>query len=1031
MNYMRVIKSNRIWGISAGLCVAMLAVLAACNGLFPIPQPVPGGDRPPRIQITSPTTNITVDAGQPVTIGYEGEDGETAATIRIYVDRDQTPNNGNEIVLRDNIMVGPGVGTGQILWDTTGVTPSTYFVFGVINDGVNAAVTATGLGTVQVVPTGTNPLSNPPALIFLEPEPNLGLSSGDTVTLRYRYRDQDTPVKITLLLDKDLNPTNDDVNNPGDPFGPNTNIIILPSAPRKPDDPVLPPDVPGQPPANIDSIEIRTNPRNFPSTPGGNPLADPTADKLYMFDIDFSQIPVRPDGAPYFFRATIDDGENTPVHVYATGRLTVTGLAAGFVDLRDVGRTVAGAQIQGFSQDERLGTLILDGGDTDNDSINDFMIGGRFASPRNRFQAGGAYLIRGRRKTPFPPDTNGNGRPDQQDSSGNRIDFPLPPPFIAGPFNPAIDNFLGPYQPQHVGRFGGTISINSVGSFYRGITMGMPQAHGSTRPPPALQDPDLPNTNSAGLMSIARLDLTGDGVDDFVFGLPFISDAYEFHDDDPCDGNALYGEGYPNRSCVAPRNDDMVIFRGGSESGPIDQGMVIILSGANDQENDGTANTSAGHTIAADGDGFVFRLFLDAGMAGQFDPDFAIDDEGIIQAGGSVPVGLRLRGGWFGGGLSPPIQSDNEYGATVSRLPSFDNDLIDELLVSVPGHNFGQGRVDVWIGGNFISQTYYSQANDGVRSLPHYFCPDTCVRGLVATPVFVSIFGAAGGDRFGNARPGGQFNQDGTTDVLAGAPDADRSGLIDNGVLYVLFTPAGGFGDADLSTENLPRVEIHGTHNGDRFGEVHDTAGDVNGDGVEDIIFGSPNFDDDILGNPDAGYAGVVFGNRPITGERVFFPEQVGTAQLVGVRFYGATIGARAGAAVSSAGDFNQDGYGDFLIASPGEVRNINGEDRLGVAYLVFGGPHLTNKSFNLSAVGTAQLPGVIFVSPYVRGTADEAPIENVGAIGDVDGDGFADIALGLPRADFIYPPQPNQRRTDAGEVYVIYGSNFGSNRLP
>src|SRR5207244_669315 len=137
-----------------------------------------------------------------------------------------------------------------------------------------------------------------------------------------------------------------------------------------------------------------------------------------------------------------------------------------------------------------------------------------------------------------------------------------------------------------------------------------------------------------------------------------------------------------------------------------------------------------------------------------------------------------------------------------------------------------------------------------------------------------------------------------------------------------------------------------------------------------------------------------------------------------------------AGASIARAGDFNQDGFGDLLIASPGEVRTVNGEDRLGVAYLVFGGPHLLNKTFSLSEVGSPQLPGIIFVSPYVRGTADEAPIEVVGALGDIDGDGFGDIGLGLPHADFVYPPQPNQRRIDAGEVYVVYGSNFGLNKI-
>src|SRR5207247_1921728 len=125
---------------------------------------------------------------------------------------------------------------------------------------------------------------------------------------------------------------------------------------------------------------------------------------------------------------------------------------------------------------------------------------------------------------------------------------------------------------------------------------------------------------------------------------------------------------------------------------------------------------------------------------------------------------------------------------------------------------------------------------------------------------------------------------------------------------------------------------------------------------VEDLAFASQHFPDDIRGNTEAGFVGVIFGNRPLTGENLFFPEQVGSAQLAGVRFYGATTGAHAGASVSSAGDFNQDGFGDLLIASPGEVRIVNGEQRQGVAYLIFGGPHLLNKNFSLSQVGSPDL---------------------------------------------------------------------------
>ena len=57
-------------------------------------------------------------------------------------------------------------------------------------------------------------------------------------------------------------------------------------------------------------------------------------------------------------------------------------------------------------------------------------------------------------------------------------------------------------------------------------------------------------------------------------------------------------------------------------------------------------------------------------------------------------------------------------------------------------------------------------------------------------------------------------------------------------------------------------------------------------------------------------------------------------------------------------------------------------------------------------------------------GTANEATLECAEAAGDVDGDGYGDILIGVPTADYINPASPNQRRVDAGEAYLIYGTS-------
>ena len=519
--------------------------------------------------------------------------------------------------------------------------------------------------------------------------------------------------------------------------------------------------------------------------------------------------------------------------------------------------------------------------------------------------------------------------------------------------------------------------------------------------------------NQAGMqfgMGVAGAgDVNGDGYGDVIVGGPFFGT--------PIEGGAFVFHGSASGIPSATAHGSQSRIRSNQTEGTLAAQLGWSVAGAGDVNGDGYGDVIIGAHTYDNGT-------TDEGIALVFHGSAT----GIVASGHPGNANALLEGNQLNANFGNVVSGAGDvngdgYADVIVGAPNYDNPTINEgnafvfaggpsgVVPGPPSNAFatidvaggvsnnlglaaagagdvnGDGYADVIVGawqGDPIEddEGFALVYHGGARGILSGN-PGTAARRISSIQIGANFgFGLASA---------GDVNGDGYGDLIAGAFNYDDGGG-NEGAAFVFHGSNAGITAADVSGA---ASTILGDDADDALGYSVASAGDVNGDGYGDVIVGATGVDD---GNTNEGAAYVFHGSAS-----GIVPN--GSQANADSVIQGAQNEAYIGYSVAPAGDVNGDGYGDVLVGAP-FYNNANVD--AGAAFLYLGGPS------GVVAVGTPADRDSIFEG---NATGIEMGYSVDGA-GDVNGDGFADVAVG---AVYYTSGQASE-----GAVFVYHGSSTG-----